>query len=211
MKAILFCSFCALIALGCASTQPVDMPDRLPHLVEQEPFPPLPGGIGEGRLVFDLKLQIAENGTVMKGEILNPSGDSAWDAAALTKIKNWVFTPAMQNGKPLSMWINIAAKIKYEEPMYMTLAEIVCATPEVADSVYTLISGGKDFGVMASTFSVSASKDKGGKLGEIDICRYRDDVRKTLSSLSEDEVTRPLTVGEKYVIFKRLPSEIRFQ
>jgi len=211
MKTLVFFIIIPLIALGCASTQPVDTADRLPHLVEQEPFPPLPDGLAQNRLSFDLRLQVAEDGSVAKGEILNPSGDPAWDSLALTKIKSWVFSPALHNGKPLTMWINIAARVKYEEPVLMRLAEIVCPSSEIADSVRGLLSAGKDFALLASSFSVSQSKDQGGNLGQIDICRYRDEVRKVLGDLSENEVSQPVEVGQKYVIFKRLADDVKFQ
>ncbi len=211
MKTFFFFIVVPLIAFGCASTQPVDMPDRLPHLVEQEPFPPLPDGSFQNRLLFDLRLQVAEDGSVSKGEILNPSGDPVWDSVALTKIKKWVFSPAIHNGKPMTMWINIAARVKYEEPVIMRLAEIVCPTSVIADSVRGLLDSGKDFALLASSFSVSQSKDQGGNLGQIDICRYRDEVRKVLADMSENEVSQPVVVGQKYVIFKRLPNDVRFQ
>ena len=93
----------------------------------------------------------------------------------------------------------------------MRLAEIVCPSSEIADYVRGLLSAGKDFALLASSFSVSQSKDQGGNLGQIDICRYRDEVRKVLGDLSENEVSQPVEVGQKYVIFKRLADDVRFQ
>lgn len=210
MKSSLIFIIVPLIALGCATTEPVEMPDKLPHLVEQEPFPPLPTAFAQTRLQLDLRLQVAENGTVLKGEILNPSGDAAWDSVALTKIKKWRFSPAVHNGKPMAMWVNIAARIKFEEPLYVRLAEIVCPSIAIADSVRALLTAGGDFGFLASSFSISQSKDQRGDLGQIDICRYRDEVKKVLSALRENEISDPVAVGDRYVIFKRLSDGVRF-
>jgi TonB family protein len=187
------------------------MPDKLPHLVEQEPFPPLPPALSQGRLQIDLRLQVAEDGTVSKGDILNASGDAAWDSLALTKIKKWRFSPAVYNGKPMAMWINIAARIKFEEPLFMRLSEIVCPSIAIADSVHALLTSGADFGLLATNFSISQSKDQRGDLGQIDICRYRDEVRKVLTDLKVDQVSDPVAVGDRYVIFKRQSEDIRFQ
>ena len=199
------------LALGCASNQAVDMPDRLPHLVEQEPLPPLPRSMSINHVVFDLRMQVTENGSVANAEILNPSGDPTWDSLALAKMGKWIFSPALRDGKPISMWVTMAAKVRFEEPVFMRLAEIVCPSPTIADSVRALLLGGQDFSTLASGFSVSRSKEEGGNLGRIDICRYRDEVKKVLADLSVNEISVPVAVGDKYIIFKHLSDEVRIQ
>lgn len=206
----LFISVCVL-SYGCASTKPEEMPDKLPRLVEQEPFPPMSEGLSKTRHDFDLRLQIGEDGTVLRAELMSPSGDAEWDSLALKRIEKWKFSPAMQAGKPLRIWISIRACVRCAEPLKMGLREIVCANSLLADSVYALLLAGEDFGKLVSKFSISKSKVYKGDLGEVDIHRYSEEVQKTLLHLGENEFTKPLAMGEQFAIFQRIVWDVRLQ
>ena len=150
----LVCAF----GYGCASTQSVDLPEKMPRLIEQEPFPPMSAALLASHSELDLRILIAEDGSVMKAELLNPSGDAVWDALAKDRMKQWKFSPAIQNGRPISMWINFEARVKCETPVDIGLAEIECNSVSVADSVYTLLRAGEDFDLLVSNFSISKQK-----------------------------------------------------
>ena len=205
--------FLSVLALwcGCASIQPQELPDKLPHLIEQEPFPPMSYAISKTHNEFDLKLQIEDNGNVLKAEILNPTGDVEWDSMAIQRIEKWRFSPAMLAGHPIRMWVRIRAHVKSEEPRTMDLAEFVCTDPRLADSVYALLLTGEDFGRLVSLFSVSKSKANNGDLGQVDIHRYTHGVQKRLLQLKENEITEPLAMGQQYVIFKRAALKMPLQ
>ncbi len=196
---------------GCASIQPQELPDKLPHLIEQEPFPPMSYALFKTHHEFDLKLQIEDNGNVLKAEILNPTGDAEWDSMAVQRIGKWRFSPAIHAGNPIRMWVTIRAYVKAEEPLTMGLADFVCMDPRLADSVYSLLLSGEDFGRLVSLFSISKSKANNGDLGQVDIHRYTKGVQKTLLQLKENEITEPLAMGQQYVIFKRVALKMPLQ
>jgi TonB family protein len=199
------------IAGGCASTESVDMPEKMPRLIEQEPFPPMSDALLSRHSELNLRILIAEDGSVLKAELLNPSNDAAWDALASDRMKQWKFSPAIHNGKPVSMWINFHAHVKCETPVYIGLAEIECESASVADSVYALLRAGRDFGLLVSNFSIAKSKGNRGDLGQVDISRYGESVKQVLAGLKENTFTEPLPMGEHYVIFKRLSADVRFE
>jgi len=207
-----FFFFLALFAWsGCASFQPQEAPDKLPHLIEQEPFPPMSYAISATHHEFDLRLQIEDNGNVLKAELLNPTGDSEWDSMAVQRIEKWRFSPAIHAGNPIRMWVAIRAYIRTEEPLTMGLAEFVSTDQRLADSVYALLQTGEDFGRLVSLFSISKSKENNGDLGQLDIHRYERRVQKKLTNLKENEFTEPLAMGQQYVIFKRVALKIPLQ
>jgi len=212
MKAVLLLILASIVACGCATTQPVELPDKLPHLIEQEPFPPMSEAISKTHLQFDIRLQVAEDGSVSRAQLLDLTGDPQWDSIAQNQITKWKFSPAVHNGKAISMWVNIIARVKFQEPLLMRLAEIVCPNQAMADSLYGLLRNGQHFDLLAASFSIAPSKDKGGDLGTLDLCRYGEDVRRTIARLHENGYTEPIALGERFVIFKRLSvEEVRFQ
>ena len=159
---------------------------------------------------LDLRILIAADGSVLKAELLNPGNDSAWDAFATEQMKQWRFSPAIHNGKPVTMWINFHAHVKCETPVYIGLAEIECESFSVADSVYTLLNAGGDFSLLVSNFSIAKSKENHGDLGQVDISRYCESVKHVLAELKENRFTKPIPFGEHYVIFKRLSADTHF-
>ncbi len=211
MKTLYLFLLTPVLWCGCASIQPQEMPDKLPHLIEQEPFPAMSYAISNTHQEFDLKLQIADNGNVLKAEILNPTGDAEWDSMAVQRIEKWRFSPAIHSGSPIRMWVTVHAYIKAEEPLTMGLAEFVCMNSSLADSVYTLLLSGEDFGRLVFLFSISKSKANNGDLGQVDVHRYDQGVRKTLLRLKENEITEPLAMGQQYVIFKRVALKMPLQ
>ncbi|MGA7161738.1 MAG: peptidylprolyl isomerase [Bacteroidota bacterium] len=211
MKTIYIFFLASALAYGCASIETAEMPEKLPQLIEHEPFPPMSNTLLDNHPVFDLKILVAEDGSVVKAELLNPTGIVEWDTLAIARMKQWIFSPAIQNGKPISMWINFRARIKCEIPTYFRLAEIVCQNASTADSVYALLRTGENFETLVSRYSVANSKENRGDLGHVDISRYGEEVKHVLAELKENAFTEPIALGEHDVIFKRLTEDVRFQ
>jgi parvulin-like peptidyl-prolyl isomerase len=86
----------------------------------------------------------------------------------------------------------------------MNLAEILCTTPEEADSVYEAIEQGNDFGELAMRYSVDPSREMKGILGEVNINMYPENIYKSLGKLTVNACTKPIKYDDLYVIFKRL-------
>jgi hypothetical protein len=116
----------------------------------------------------------------------------------------WQFVPAHMNDKPISTWFHLRAPIRYKNPEFFTLAEIVCNEKEKIDSMYQELQQGQDFGELAEQYSVISSREKKGEIGDVNIYCYPEYIRKQISLLGPNKFTQPLKYGERYIIFKRL-------
>jgi parvulin-like peptidyl-prolyl isomerase len=110
----------------------------------------------------------------------------------------------MAGGKPVPLWIMQTIRVQFMPPSYIDLAEIVCPTREIADSLYARLKSGEDFVTLARTCSRGPTKDQGGILGEVDVRTYPMEVQQVLRKLQEGMITEPLEIGTQFVIFKRL-------
>jgi hypothetical protein len=189
--------------MGCSSMQQMNE-GTAPKLLIQSPLPPFPETLT--RPVFELEtvLFIMEDGTVGKTRMLKGSGDATWDSLALSSIRQWRFTPARMDNKPVGSWFHMQSTLRYANPQLMNLAEILCTTEDEADSVYNAIQQGQNFNELAMRYSVDPSREMSGMLGEVDINLYPENIRKPLNKLSIDGYTKPLQYGDLYAIFKRL-------
>jgi hypothetical protein len=198
---ILFLSL--LFLMGCSSMQQM-YEGTAPKLLIQSPLPPFPESLT--RPVFELEtvLFIMEDGTVGKTRMLKGSGDATWDSLALSSMRQWRFTPARMDNKPVGSWFHMQSTLRYANPQLMNLAEILCTTEDEADSVYNAIEQGQNFNELAMRYSVDPSREMSGMLGEVDINLYPENIRKPLNKLSINGYTKPLQYGDLYAIFKRL-------
>jgi len=149
-------------------------------------------------------LFILEDGAVEKVRLRKASGDSAWDSLAVASIKQWRFVPARLDNHPVSAWYRLRITVRYGNPQYLSLAEILCATKEEADSVYEALKHGEDFGELAMHYSVAPSRAMKGILGEVDINLYSENIFGVIKRLSVEEFTKPIKYGNLFAIFKRL-------
>jgi TonB family protein len=196
----------AILLCGCATLEAPNAPDTFPQLVQQEPLPPWPFPAAEQEVVLDIKIRIDTNGSVKDVSFLTPSLNREWNALALEKIRRWKFSPALLDGRPVALWIRQRLRMRFEEAAYLRLAEIVCSNQQTADSVYALLDNGAPFDSLATAFSVSDSRTKGGFLGDVDLRTLPLFVRYRLQKLSLNDYSRPLPLGRNYVIFKCLSS-----
>ncbi len=189
---------------GCTSLQPPEAPETLPQLVYQVPLPPWPTSAVDRDITLDLKIYVNSDGSVRDAVLLTPSGFRNWDASALQEIRKWRFSPAVDRGKPIPLWIRQTVRIHFEVPMFMPLAEFVCTGAALADSVYRLLKSGEPFELLAKQFSVVTSRERGGVLGKVDVRTFPAEIRRELAKLRDGEFTGPLVLGQRYIIYKRL-------
>jgi hypothetical protein len=202
MKSALFV-LCLFLVIGCASLEQMN-DGSIPKLLIQTPLPPVP--ITLTRPVFELEIVmfIEEDGTVGKTRMLKGSGDATWDSLALTTMKQWHFTPAHMDNKPVGSWFHMKSILRYANPVHMSLAEILCTTAEEADTVYAALDKGLNFNELAMKYSVDPSREMNGVVGDVDINMYPENIRKQLNKLTINDFTKPMQYGELYAIFKRL-------
>jgi parvulin-like peptidyl-prolyl isomerase len=194
---------CLVCFIGCSSMQQIN-DGSVPQLLIQSPLPPIPERIQHALFDLDVVLFIMEDGTVGKTRMLKGSGDAAWDTLVLSSLKQWRFTPARMDNKPVGSWFHMQSSIRYADPQYMNLAEILCTSVEEADSVYKKIEQGQNFNELAMKYSVDPSREMNGNIGEVNINLYPENIRKPLSKLLIDDYTKPIKYGDLYAIFKRL-------
>jgi hypothetical protein len=188
---------------GCSSLNQIS--DRsVPQLLMQSQFPPIPETITQPVIDLDIVMFILEDGTVGKIRMLRGTEDSTWDSLVLSSMRQWRFTPAKMDNKPVGSWFHMKTTVRYANPQYMNLAEILCTTVEKADSVYDAIGQGQNFNELAMRCSVDPSREMSRMLGEVNINLYPESIRKRLSRLMPDEYTKPIQYGDLYAIFKRL-------
>ena len=204
MKTIVILLLCLC---GCATTQVPDSSGTLPVLIYQVPLPSYYRTTFSDEFKIDLKFHIAIDSSVQEVIFLSSNTDPRWEACAIEEIRKWRFLPAMQNGRPVPVWIRQSIIIRPEKLLKMPLSEIACADRRGADSIYTMLLMGENFDSLARTGSIAASRDQKGKLGDIDIRTYPFPIQKELAKLNVGEITIPLQLGQSFIIFKRLAAE----
>ena len=196
----------AFLLCGCATIQPTYAPDTFPQLIKQEPLPPWPFRIAENEVTLDIKIRIDSDGAVRDVSFITPSLSKEWNALALEKIREWKFSPATVEGRPVALWIHQTLRVRFEEASYLCLAEIVCPDQRMADSVYALLDAGAPFDSLARVFSTSPSRTQGGFLGDVDLRTLPLFVRHELQRIRTDHISSPILLGRNYVIYKCLPA-----
>jgi TonB family protein len=193
-----------LLLGGCKSLESPEAPDTLPKLVYQAPLPPWPASVSHRQITIDVTLHISADGSVRNAALVTPTGFKSWDTMAVRQLLQWRFSPAMVDGKPIPLWIRQTVYLRFEEPLMMALAEIVCPDRAVADSVYQMLSSGAEFEMLAKDFSTALSRELGGSLGSVNIRTLPTEIQDELIKLREGEFTHPLAFGDGFVIYRRL-------
>jgi TonB family protein len=191
------------IFFGCVPTLQIAN-NSIPQLLVQEPLPALPETMKNRPSKISMALFVAEDGSVTKVRLIKGIDNPSWDSLAVSTMMRWKFKPARLNETPVGTWFHMQSPIRYKEPLYITLAEIVCSTREEIDLVYTALIEEQDYYELAARYSIDSSHENNGVLGEVNIMGYPETVRHILSGLEIGEFTKPLQYGDRYVIFKRL-------
>ena len=193
-----------LLLSGCTAPPAEIRVDRYPLLIESSPLPPPPGWYQRNELLLEVRLYVAADGSVRELSWIESSNDREWNAKAEQAILTWKYLPAMEGGKPVGLWVRNTLRVMFEEPVVFPLAEIVCPTKEVADSVYVQLRAGADFEALAKAVSIGAERSAGGYRGMTNIGTFPVSVRDVLRGLREGEITKPLPLGDWFVIYRRV-------
>jgi TonB family protein len=195
------CILCLSCLVGCSSMRQVT-DGSVPKLLFQSTLPPIPETIQHPIFDLDIVLFVTEDGSVGKTRMLKGSGNAVWDSLALASMKQWRFAPARVENQPIGAWFHMQTTLRYADPQYMKLAEILCTSDEEADSVYKAIQQGQNFNELAMRYSVDPSREMSGMLGEVNINLYPEYIRRPLSKLDKNEYTDPIKYGDLFVILK---------
>ena len=196
-------AFVSVLLMGCAAVQPTDSSIQPPELISMTRLPQNDQASPAGALRLTVALHILENGTVSDAKVIESSGFENWDSAVVKSARQWRYTAARRNGRPIDLWLRQPVVVRPQEPVIRILGELVSSTRQEADSLYNLLLVGADFDVLAGRSGEGLVGEQSRFLGAVDIAIYPQNIRGTLQSLRENDVTRPLRVGEKYIIYKR--------
>ena len=188
---------------ACSSTQETTG-ITLPGLIYQHPLPAFPKPLSTFQLKIALKIFVGENGNVRDVELLNSSGDRSWDTAAANTIREWKYSPAKYDGKPVSIWLRQTAVVQFSDPQYLILGEIIFSDEETADSAFALLESGANFSEIVQRYSIASSRSSNGSLGNVNVQIFPEQIKKALLRLNQGAHTAPLKYGEQFAIFKRL-------
>lgn len=200
----LFLVFSFLIISGCSIFQPEEANVIQPKLLKQSTLPSLRSSYDYDKFEFLCEMLVNEKGDVERAKMLSQSGDAIWDSLAALSLLQWKFTPATINGTPVKLLIKRRIKVMFEKPDIKILAEIQVDSYEKADSIYYALKSGADFNGLVRKYSISATKEKNGLLGAVDIKHYSTEIFLALDKLDEGNLTKPLSYGASFIIFKRL-------
>jgi len=190
-------SITLLLLTGCAGTQEVAAPTERVELISMTPLPPIAQGSYHAGVRLNVLIHILPDGTVEDVRMLGSSGDVGWDSLALQNIRRWRYAPFQRDGVPTDVWFRQQIVIKIQEPVVMTIGELVSSTLHEADSLHALLEKGID---LDSLFRRA--------IGTFDIAKYPKNIRDVLKRLDPGEYTSSLRRGDEYVIYKRFEKSV---
>jgi TonB family protein len=198
--------FMAFILLfgGCEFLSETQEPNTMPQLVYHAPLPTLPARWSQAQQKLEVLFHIGKSGEVMEARFLSPTSDSTWESQALEVIRQWQFSPAKVGDSSVAMWIRVPLRIIYTDVKVLVLAEVVCKDRASADSAYRLLTAGANFDTVVQMLSTAPSRTRHGILGDTDIRAYSERIQDELIKLRDEEFTRPIQMGDSFVIFKRV-------
>jgi TonB family protein len=191
---------------GCSAIPPSELAVEPPELVSSTSLPPIPSIVPGYGMRFTVMIHVMSDGTVGDVKVLHSGAEPGWDSLALDSIMKWRFLAGRRDGTPVDIWIRQPLVIQIRNPVFRTLAQLICVNERDADSLYALLALGADFD---SIFRQSAPSpdERDGYVGSVDISIYPAPLRNELLGLREGEVSRPVRHGSRFVIYRRLKSE----
>ncbi|MCL5020704.1 MAG: energy transducer TonB [Bacteroidetes bacterium] len=192
-----------VLLTGCASFNSLDSKIVPPTLIEKPSLPPPPPALAQRDFYLRMEILVGKDGSVRHVTLLKSSGDEVWDSAAMQRVMEWKYSPALLDDKPIQMRIIQAARVISSVPVMMDLSEIVCAKSSQADSAYALLKAGASFDSTAAIYGSSVPIIRSGHIGEVDIHQFPDDIQAEISALRKGDFTHPLPLGPYLAIFMR--------
>ena len=190
-------AFALLLLSGCSATQQVAEPAERVEIISMTPLPPIMSLSQITGMKLNVLMHVLKDGTVENIRMLGSSGDAEWDSLALQSMKQWRYAPPHREGVLTDLWFRQLVVVQIQEPIVMTIGELVCSSSREADSLYSLLGRGVDLDHLFRQ-----------KMTTLDIHTYPQKVRNHLKDLGKDEHAAPLRVGENYMIYKRFRDKI---
>ncbi len=194
----------ASIFAGCAFFSETQNPDILPQVIYRTPLPMVPSDWSDSQPKMEVIIHVSRTGEVITAKFADPSGYDTWETKALEEMKQWRFSPARLGQESVSVWVRLPMTIRFMDQKVMFLAELVCIDRSCADSAYQLLESGYPFEAVVERLPGAANGTYEKTIGETDIRVYSRELQKELGQLKESTYTKPIRIGDSFVIFKRL-------
>ncbi|MCI0707177.1 MAG: energy transducer TonB [Ignavibacteriae bacterium] len=186
-----------LLLTGCSMQSQMGVPPEQPELISMVSLPTLTSTTYAEGLKFDVLMHVLRDGSVEYVRMIGSSGDPEWDAQALESIKQWRFAAPRRDGEPIDVWFRQLIIVQVQEPVFMNIGQLVSSSLQEADSLYALIQEGNDLDELFKKTSTP-----------VNILQFPKRVREEIRKLYEGKTSRPIRVGETYVIYKRFPADV---
>lgn len=197
-----------LLISGCTGIHETGIPTSRQELVKVSPLPPLVSLASARGVKLGVLFRVLHDGTVAEVHILKSGADPDWNSAAVALMKQWRFSRIVDDTATEGHWIHYLFDVRVREPIVMTLGEIMCSRRQVADSLYMVLNTSGAFDVLSMQMVIGSYGDSGRFLGAVDIGTYPERVRNELRTLREHDFTRPIRLGDSYVIYFRFPDDV---
>lgn len=195
-----------LLLSGCIGIHETGLMVPRQELIKVSPLPPLVTPTSTRGVKLGVLFRVLHDGRVAEVHILKSGAEPQWDSTAIELMKQWRFSAIAYDTMADGHWIHYLFDVQVQEPIVMTLGELVSSQLQVADSLYALLNG-MAFDVISKQMTVGSSGEQGRFLGAVDIGTYPERVRNELRRVHVNGFTRPIRLGDSYVIYIRFPDE----
>ena len=193
-----------VVFAGCAIFSGAQNPDTMPQLIYRTALPLVPMQWANSQPKLEVLFHVSKAGEVLNVRFVDFRGYDDWESQALEQMKQWRFSPARLGTDSIPVWIRVPINIRYTDVKVFYLAQLVCIDQACADSAYKLLLAGHQFESIVSELPSSGKGTYERTIGETDIRVYSSDVQRELVKLKENGFTKPIQIGDSFVIFKRL-------
>ena len=187
--------FVMLLSGGCASKQEISTEVKTTGLPIFE---------GESKAEFielSVLFLLDEDGSVNDLHLINSSGDTLWDSAAIDSIKNWRFPPLTESEKK---WVRRTVRVEIIPSQIMNIGELAARNEESAELLYSRLRAGASFERLVRESQSGNSIATAGRFrSDVETTEFPIHVSELLHKLEEGQHTRPVRVRDEFVIYKR--------
>lgn len=188
-----------LLLSACSTTKP---DNGYPELVSVTQIPAYPDDIEE--VTLRIAFHVDTDGSVIESHLLNSSGDESWDAALADSIQKWQFNNFSSEE---SFWFTQSIKGIFLKPTLLNMKELAFQDKADADSIHHILRRADFYEVLLQLYDDPDLNVRITKHTNKDIASYTKRVRDQLHSLRLNQHTKPLKVGNEFVIFRRIPED----
>lgn len=184
-----------LLSGGCASKQEISTEVKTTGL-------PIFEGDNKAEFIeLSVLFLLDEDGSVDDLHLINSSGDTLWDSAAIDSIKNWRFPPLTESEKK---WVRRTVRVEIIPSQIVNIGELAARNEENAELLYSRLRAGASFERLIREVQSGNSIATAGRIRrDVETTEFPIHVSELLHKLEEGQYTRPVQVNGEYIIYKR--------